>query len=80
MLYGKILLKVKVKVTLEQATKAQRGNSVYLYCFFSLCDRWGGWSTPRFGRFSVPRAPGPVWMGAKDLAYHRDSILRPSSP
>ena len=41
--------------------------------------RWGGWSAPRPGRFTpgkdpVPivqeagQAPGPVWMGAENLA------------
>jgi hypothetical protein len=32
-------VKVKVKLTLEQATKAQRGVKVYLYSFFSLDTR-----------------------------------------
>jgi hypothetical protein len=35
--------KVKVKFTLEQTTKAQRGLEVWLYSFFDLGARWGGW-------------------------------------
>jgi hypothetical protein len=40
---------MKVKFTLEQAMKAQRGLEVWLYSFFNLGARWG-WvvnSTPR---------------------------------
>jgi hypothetical protein len=33
---------VKVKFTLEQATKAQRGEKVQLCSFFNLGARWGG--------------------------------------
>jgi hypothetical protein len=38
---------VKIKVTLEQATKAQRGVELYLYSFHNVGARWGGLSTPR---------------------------------
>jgi hypothetical protein len=31
-------------------------------------------------RDPVPRAPGPVWTGAENLAPHLDSIPGPSSP
>ena len=41
-----------VQLTLEQATKAQRGEDVQLYSFFNLGNRWGGWSKPRPGRFT----------------------------
>ena len=54
------------------------GVEVELYFFFNLRDRWGGWSTPRTGRFTgkepVPTvqetwwALEPVWIGAKNLA------------
>jgi hypothetical protein len=44
-------VKVKVKVTLEQTTKAQRG-SRGTALLFNLGARWGGWSTPR------PLSPG----------------------
>jgi hypothetical protein len=48
----------KVKFTLEQVTKAQTGVEVHLYCFFNLGDRWGGWSVPRPGRFTL----GKDWV------------------
>ena len=54
--HGKV--KGKVKFTLEQATKSQRGSRgivlTYLltYSFFNLDARWGGWSAPRSGRFT----------------------------
>jgi len=50
---GSILPQIKtVKVTLEQAIKAQRGVDVELYSFFNLGAIWGRWSTPRPGRFT----------------------------
>ena len=51
--------KVKVKVTLEQATKAQRGEQRF-YSFFNLGARWGGWSTPRPGHFTPGKNPVPI--------------------
>jgi hypothetical protein len=47
----KVKVRVKVKFTLEQATKTGGGVEVYLYTFFNLGARWCGWSTPRPGRF-----------------------------
>ena len=72
-------VEVKVKFILEQATKAQRGSRGIALLFFNLGARWGGWSTPRPGRFTpekdpVPTAeeaawaPGPVRTGAENLA------------
>jgi hypothetical protein len=83
--------KVKVKVTLEQTTKAQRGSRGIACSFFNLGARWGGWSTPRPSRLPpgkdpvpiVPEAwwaPRPVWTGAENLASHWGSIPGPSSP
>jgi hypothetical protein len=43
--------KVMVKFTLERAMKAQRGVGVYLYSFFNLDVRWGGWPTRSLRRF-----------------------------
>jgi hypothetical protein len=53
-------VKVKVKFTLEQTTKAQRGVEVELYSFLNLGARWGGWSTPRPGRFNRGKDPVPI--------------------
>ena len=59
---------------------AQRGVEEYIYSFFNFGPRWGGWSTPRPGRFTPGKetpvpilqeagwAPGPVWTGAENLA------------
>ena len=47
-----IKVKVKVKFTLQQATKAHRGVEVDLYSFFNLGARWGGWSMSCPGRFT----------------------------
>jgi hypothetical protein len=72
---------VKVQFTLEQATEADRGSGgLYLYSFFNLGARSGGWWTPRPDRFTPQeREPvpiiqeagwtsGPVWTGAENLA------------
>jgi hypothetical protein len=59
-IYYKHLVKVKVKVTLEQATKAQRGEQMYnsILPSTSALDG-GGWSAPSPGRFT-PRERNPV--------------------
>jgi hypothetical protein len=55
------------------------GVEVRLYSFFNIGTRWGGWSTPRPGRFTpgiaaVPFvqeagwAPEPVCTGAENLS------------
>jgi len=52
---------------------------MYIYSFFNLCARWGGWLTPRPGRFTprnnlvpIEREAGlasvPVWKGAEKIA------------
>jgi hypothetical protein len=51
------LVEVKVKVTLEQATKAQRGSKGIVYSFFNLDARWDVGSTPRPGRFIPGKDP-----------------------
>jgi len=54
------------------------GAEVYLYSFFNLGARCGGWSTPRPGRFTSRKDPVPivyeagwtsesVWAGSKNL-------------
>ena len=50
---------VKVKFTLEQATMAQRG-SRGIACLFKFGAIWGGWSTPRPGRFTPGKDPVPI--------------------
>jgi len=51
--------KVKVKVTLEQATKAQRGTDVTLLFLQPL--RYMGWViTARPGRFTLGKDPVPI--------------------
>jgi hypothetical protein len=69
--------KIKVKFTLEQATKAQRGSRgiALLFSLTSVLDG-GAWSTPRPGHFTPGKDPvpvvqeavwaaGPVWTGAE---------------
>ena len=57
----KVKVKLKLKFTLEQGTKDQRGSrGIALLFFFNLGARWGGWSTPRPGRFTPGRDPVPV--------------------
>jgi hypothetical protein len=50
----------KVTFTLEQDTKAQRGVGLQLYSFFNRSARWGGWSTPRPGRFTPLKDTVPI--------------------
>jgi len=53
---------VKVKLTLEQATKSQRGSRCMVLLFVA---RWGGWSTTRPGRFTPGKDAKPIvqWFG-----------------
>ena len=54
-------IKVKVKFTLEQATKARGGGVEALFRSFSnLGARRSGWSTPRPGRFTPGIDPVPI--------------------
>ena len=66
-----------VKFTLEQTMKAQRGGRGIALHFLHLGTRWGGWSTPRPGRFTPGKdpvpivqeagwAPGPVWKDGEN--------------
>jgi hypothetical protein len=54
-----IKVKVKVKITLERATKALRWNRGIAF-FFNLGVRCGGWSTPHPGCFTPGKDPVPV--------------------
>jgi hypothetical protein len=51
---------VKVKVTLEKATKAQRGSRGINLLFLYLGARWDGRSTPRLGCFTPGKDPVPI--------------------
>ena len=53
-------IKVMVKFTPKQATKAPPGGGEkYNYFFFNLGARRGGWSTPRPGRLTSRKDPVP---------------------
>jgi len=54
-----VKIKVKVKFTLEQATKAQRGSRGTVL-LFNLGARWGGWSTPHPGHFTRRNGAVPI--------------------
>jgi hypothetical protein len=41
-------------LVLERVITSQREVEIYLYYFFNLGARWGGWSTPRPGRYNPP--------------------------
>jgi hypothetical protein len=80
---------LKVKVNLEQATKAQKGSRGIALSFFNLGARWGGWSTPRPGRFTPGKkpvpvlyeagwAPGSVCPGAENLT--QNGVPSPTRP
>jgi len=44
--------KEKANFFLEEAMRAQRAVEVQLYSLFNIRARWGGWATPRPGRFT----------------------------
>ena len=82
--------KVKLKLNLEQATKAQRGSTGIALLFFNLGARWG-WVVNATPRPLYPlKRPGTHciggWAGPKagldgcgKSRPHRDSISGPSS-
>jgi len=53
-------IKVKVKFTLEQAMKAQRGSSCIALLFFDLRARWGERSMPHPSRFTPRKTRYPL--------------------
>ena len=84
-------VKVKVKITLEHATKAKRGSRCIALLFSStLALDGGGWSTPPpaalpLGKIRYPlyrRLGGPQGRldGCGKSCPHRDSIPGPYSP
>ena len=82
-------MQIKVKFTLQQAMKAQRGVQVQLYSSFNLGARWG-WMVNTMpqplnaGKDLVPIvqeagwALGSIWTGAENLAPTR--IQSPDCP
>ena len=86
-----VRVKVKVKFTLEQSTKAQVGADVELYSFFNLNARWG-WTVNATPRLLYPRerlgthfiggwvGPRTGLDGCGKACLHRDSNRGPSSP
>ena len=79
-------VKVKVKFTLEQAVKVQRGSGgIALPFFFNLCARWGGGQRHALATLpprkrpshivqEIGWAPGPVWTGAENVAPQTDTV------
>ena len=55
-----IIIIIILNFSLEQATKDHKGVDVYLYSFFNLGTRWGGWSTSRPIRFTPGKDPVPI--------------------
>jgi hypothetical protein len=53
---------VQVQFTLEQASEAHGGSRGITLPFFNLGARWGGWSTPRPGRFTPRKDPVPICL------------------
>ena len=71
--------KGKDKVHPRIGHEGQRGRICIPYSSFTLGARWGGWSTPRTGRFTSGKDPVPIileagwasgtfWTDAKKLA------------
>jgi hypothetical protein len=71
-------INVKVNLTLEPAQRPMEVD-VWLFSFFYIGSRWGGWSTPGHGRFTsvkdlVPilqeagRTPWTFWTVVENLA------------
>jgi hypothetical protein len=56
---------IKLKVTLEQATNAQRWRRGIAPLFLKVGARWGGWSTPRPGQLTPGKTRYPLysWLG-----------------
>jgi hypothetical protein len=70
-------VKVKIKVTLEQATEAQRGVQLQLYSSLNLGARWDGSLMPRPGPFTLGKDLVPVVLGGPQ---GRSGRMRKFSP
>jgi hypothetical protein len=54
-------MKLKVKFPLFPAMKLQKGSRNWLYSYFNLGSRWGGWSNPRPSRFILGKEGLQPW-------------------
>jgi len=54
-----VMLKYQVISPWNRPRSPREGEELYLYSFFNLGARWGGWSTPRPGRFTPGKEPVP---------------------
>jgi hypothetical protein len=50
----------RVKFTYKRPQRTREGVEIQLYSFFNIGARWGGWSTPRPGRFTPGKDPVPI--------------------
>jgi len=59
------LSKAKGKVPSRTGHEGPEGGvELYLYSFFNLGSKWGGWSTPRPGRFTPGKDLAPIVLEA----------------
>jgi len=77
--FSYLLLCVKIKLTLEQATKAHSGSTNIALLSFILGARWGEWSKPRPGHFTSRNDPVLIVQGA-GWPQCRSGRLRKISP
>jgi hypothetical protein len=52
--------KVKIKGEVLPRTRHEGPEEEYNNSFFNLGSRWGGWSKPRPGLFTLGKVPGPI--------------------
>jgi len=74
------IIKVEVKVTLEQVMKAQRGVDDSPTLSLTSTLNGGGWSSPRLGRFSLGKDPVPGTGGWVDPRAHLDGCGKSRPP
>ena len=74
--------KIKVKVTIEQAMKAQRRADIQLYSSFNLCGRWGvdgqshAAAAPRAGLDGCGKSRPPPGFDSPDRPARSESLYR----
>jgi hypothetical protein len=73
--------KIKVKVILQQATKAQEGEYMYSFTLSSASALdGGGWSTPRPCRFTTGKDPVPIYRRLGGPQGRSGRVWKISSP